>query len=205
MDLGYARVSTTHQDLTRQLDALRAAGIPDDRIYVDKKTGANVDREGLRALLDFARDGDTIVLVTLDRLGRTVRDTLNVIHDLTARGIGVRTLRDAVPIDTTDGDSPMARLAVLLLALFAEMERVYMLERAASARAAAAARGRQVGRPSVVDPDKLAFAVHLRDVQQAPMAEIVRKTGLSRATLYRHLPARPEVVPTASGTVPAER
>jgi DNA-binding transcriptional ArsR family regulator len=82
------------------------------------------------------------------------------------------------------------------------MERTYMLERAAAARASAAARGRQVGRPSVVDPKKLAYATHLRDVDGASMAEIVERTGLSRATLYRHLPPRPEAAPTAAGIAP---
>ncbi len=76
MDLGYARVSTVKQDLDRQIEALMAAGIARDRIYLDKKSGATVDRPGLRAVLEYARDGDVIVVHTLDRLGRTVRDTL---------------------------------------------------------------------------------------------------------------------------------
>lgn len=205
MELGYARVSTTHQDLTRQLDALAEVGIPEDRTFVDKRTGSTTDREGLQALLSYARPGDTIVVVTLDRLGRTVRDTLNMLHDLTERGVGVRTLKDAVPIDTGAGESAMGRLAVLLLALLAEMERTYMLERAAAARASAAARGRQVGRPRVVDPKKLAYATHLRDVDGASMAEIVERTGLSRATLYRHMPPRPEAAPTVAGIAPESR
>jgi DNA invertase Pin-like site-specific DNA recombinase len=89
MQLGYARVSTTKQDLDRQIDGLQQADIATDRIYLDKKSGAGTDRPGLRALLDYARDGDVIVVHTLDRLGRTVRDTLNMIHHLTERGIGM--------------------------------------------------------------------------------------------------------------------
>jgi len=95
-ELGYARVSTAKQDLDRQIDALSAAGIPAERIYLDKKSGATTDRPGLRVLLDYARSGDVIVVHTLDRLGRTVRDTLNLIHDLAERGVGVRNLADPI-------------------------------------------------------------------------------------------------------------
>src|SRR5882757_208520 len=87
MDLSYCRVSTTAQDLTRQIDAMRAAGVAEEHIYVDKRTGATMDRDGLTALLGFARPGDRINLLTLDRLGRNMRETLNLVHDLTQRGI----------------------------------------------------------------------------------------------------------------------
>lgn len=89
MALGYARVSTVKRDPDRQIDALRQAGIAAERIYVDRKSGSAVDRAGLRAVLEYARDGDVIVVHTLDRLGRTVRDALNLIHDLSDRSKGV--------------------------------------------------------------------------------------------------------------------
>ena len=194
MDLGYARVSTVKQDLDRQIDALRGVGIAAERIYVDKKSGSTVDRPGLRAVLDYARDGDVIVVHTLDRLGRTVRDTLNLIHDLAARGVGVRNLADPIKVDSSNPEDPMAQLSVVLLALFGQMERTYALERAAHARAVATAKGRRVGRPSVVDTDKLSYAEHLREHGHT-MAEIVAKTGIARTSLYRHLPPRsPEPV-----------
>ena len=75
MDLSYCRVSTTAQDLTRQIDAMRAAGVAEEHIYVDKRTGATMDRDGLTALLGFARPGDRINLLTRDRLGRNMRET----------------------------------------------------------------------------------------------------------------------------------
>jgi len=194
MDLGYARVSTVKQDLDRQIDALRGVGIAAERIYVDKKSGSTVDRPGLRAVLDYARDGDVIVVHTLDRLGRTVRDTLNLIHDLAERGVGVRNLADPIKVDSSNPEDPMAQLSVVLLALFGQMERTYALERAAHARAVATAKGRRVGRPSVVDTDKLSYAEHLREHGHT-MAEIVAKTGIARTSLYRHLPPRsPEPV-----------
>lgn len=199
MELGYARVSTAKQDLDRQIDALRREGIDVERIYVDKKSGSTVDRPGLRAVMEYARDGDVIVVHTLDRLGRTVRDTLNLIHELSERGIGIRNLADPIKIDSTNPDDPMSQLAVVLLALFGQMERTYTLERAAHARAVATAKGRRVGRPSVVDPDKLAYAMHLRDTGHT-IAEIVTKTGITRTTLYRHLPPRPAAPVTAGAT-----
>src|SRR5512135_3746847 len=166
------------------------AGLARERIYLDKKSGATVQRPGLRAALAYAREGDVIVVHTLDRLGRTVRDTLNLIHDLSKRGIGVRTLADPIRVDSSNPDDPMAQLAVVLLALFGQMERTYAVERAAHARAVAAAKGRRVGRPTVVDADRLAYAAHLRDSGHT-IAEIVVKTGITRSSLYRHLPPRP--------------
>jgi DNA invertase Pin-like site-specific DNA recombinase len=205
VELGYARVSTAKQDLDRQVDALRQAGIAPERIYLDKKSGATTDRPGLRAALAYARDGDVIVVHTLDRLGRTVRDTLNLIHELAERGVGIRNLADPIKVDSSNPADPMAQLAVVLLALFAQMERTYTLERAAHARAVATAKGRRIGRPVVVDPDKLAYAAHLRDTGHT-IAEIVTKTGIARTSLYRHLPPRPAQLHTAAAPPPtAER
>ena len=198
MDLGYARVSTAKQDLDRQIDALVAAGIAPERICLDKRSGATTDRPGLRALLGYARAGDVIVVHTLDRLGRTVRDTLNLIHELAERGVGVRNLADPIKVDSSRPDDPMAQLAVVLLALFGQMERTYTLERAAHARAVATAKGRRIGRPVAVDPGKLEWAAHLRDTG-ATIAEIVAKTGIARTSLYRHLPPRPAEPLTAGG------
>jgi DNA invertase Pin-like site-specific DNA recombinase len=199
VELGYARVSTAKQDLERQIAALLEAGIGRERIYVDKKSGATVDRPGLRAVLEYAREGDVIVVHTLDRLGRTVRDTLNLIHELSERGVGVRNLADPIRVDSSRPDDPMAQLAVVLLALFAQMERTYTMERAAHARAVAAAKGRRVGRPVLVDAAKLEWAAHLRESGHT-IAEIVSKTGIARTSVYRHLPPRPASAVTADGS-----
>ena len=124
-----------------------SSGSRPERIYVDKKFGSTTDRHGLRALLGYARAGDVIVVHTLDRLGRTVRDTLNLIHDLAERGIGIRNLADPIRVDSSRPEDPMAQLAVVLLALFGQMERTYTVERAAHARSVAQAKGRRNGRP----------------------------------------------------------
>jgi len=202
VELGYARVSTVKQDLDRQIDALTAAGVAPERIYLDKKSGASRDRPGLRAVIDYARDGDVIVVHTLDRLGRTVRDTLNLIHELTERGVGVRNLADPIKVDSSSPDDPMAQLAVVLLALFGQMERTYAMERAAHARAVASAKGRRIGRPVLVDADQIAYAAHLRDTGHT-IADIVAKTGIARSSLYRHLPARPTPSLTAAADTDA--
>lgn len=185
MELGYARVSTTHQDLDRQLDALSQHGIPAERIYQDKKTGATIDRPGFAELRRYAREGDTIVATNLDRLGRNLRECLNIVHDMREQGIGIKTLKDPIPIDTTD-NSAMAELAVALLALFAHMERVFMRERAAHAREVAEAKGKHPGRPRKIDAGKLATAQAAVNSGQS-VAEAAAAIGVSRATLYRHL------------------
>lgn len=186
LELGYARVSTTKQSLDRQLDALTATGIGDERIYVDKKTGANIDRDGLNRLLAYARPGDTIVVHTLDRIGRNLREVLNLVHDLAERGIGVRSLADPLPINTAD--EGMGRIAFLLLALFAEMERTFTAERAAHARAVAEAAGRQIGRPIAHPEDKIEYARLLRD-QGDSLGKIAAKTGIPKTSLHRYLNA----------------
>src|ERR1039457_7004908 len=206
MELGYARVSTVKQDLDRQIDALEQAGIPRDRIYVDKKSGATTDRPGLREVIAYARARDVIVVHTLDRLGRTVRDTLNLIHELAERKVGVRNLADPIKVDSSNPEDPMAQLAVVLLALFGQMERTYTMARAAHARAAAAAtaKGRRVGRPVLVDRGKLEWAAHLRE-SGSTIAEIMEKTGIPHTSLYRHLPPRPAPAVTADESAGVDR
>lgn len=192
LDLGYARVSTTKQSLERQLDALAAGGIPDERIFTDKKTGTTVDRDGLTALLKYARRGDTLVVYTLDRLGRNLREVLNLVHDLAERGIGVRSLGDPLPINTAD--EGMGRVAFLLLALFAEMERTFTAERAGHARAVAEAAGRQIGRPLAHTAEKIEYA-RLLKAQGDSLGSIAGKTGIPKTSLHRYL------APTGSDTL----
>jgi DNA invertase Pin-like site-specific DNA recombinase len=185
MDLSYCRVSTTAQDLTRQIDAMRAAGIAEEHIYVDKRTGATMDRDGLTALLGFARPGDRINLLTLDRLGRNMRETLNLVHDLTQRGIFLRTLGDKLAVDTSE-PGPGTDMAIALLAMFAQMERIYMLERAAGARAAKQARGLPAGRPAKLNATTRAGAAQRIGDGVTP-DQVAADLGVSRSTLYREL------------------
>ncbi len=127
-----------------------------------------------------------------------------MIHELSECGIGVRNLADPIKVDSSRPEDPMAQLAVVLLALFAQMERTYTMERAAHARAVATAKGRRVGRPVLVEPSKLEWAAHLRESGHT-IAEIVKKTGIPRTSLYRHLPPRPAPAVTADGGPATER
>lgn len=182
--LGYARVSTEKQSLARQEHALTEAGVSLDRIYVDKMSGARSDRPGFTAMLHYARAGDTIVAYTLDRLGRNLREVLNLCHDLEQRGVNVKTLADPMPVNTTA--EGMGRMAFLMLALFAEMERTFANERAAHARSVAAAHGRRIGRPKAHSEETIEYARLLRQ-QGDSLGEIARKTGIPRASAHRYL------------------
>jgi DNA invertase Pin-like site-specific DNA recombinase len=164
---------------------MRAAGIAEGHVYVDKRTGANMDRDGLTALLGFARTSDRISLLTLDRLGRNMRETLNMVHDLTQRGIFLRTLGDKLAVDTSD-PGPGTDMAIALLAMFAQMERIYMLERAAGARAAKEARGVPAGRPAKLNAATRAGAAQ-RIKDGALPGQVAAELGVSRSTLYREL------------------
>lgn len=188
MDLGYARVSTPRQSLDAQIDRLHDAGI--EKIWTDKKSGKNTDRPGLADLLDYARGGDCIVVTKLDRLGRNLRETLNLFHELPERGIAIRTLDDPLVIDTGANDTT-SKISVALLGLFAEMERAYMLERTERARAAALERGVAPGPKMKLTAEDIDRAVYLRDIKKLSMSEVADKIGVSVATLYRRLPPRP--------------
>ncbi|MCX4574257.1 recombinase family protein [Streptomyces sp. NBC_01571] len=164
---------------------MRAAGVAEEHIYVDKRTGANMDREGLAALVAFARPGDRINVLTLDRLGRNMRETLNLVHDLTQRGIHLRTLGDKLAVDTGE-PGPGTEMAIALLAMFAQMERIYMLERAAGARAAKQAHGLPTGRPAKLNATTRAGAAQ-RIKDGAIPEQVAAELAVSRSTLYREL------------------
>lgn len=181
---GYARVSTAQQSLERQEHALTEAGVPLDRIYTDKLSGARADRPGLKTLLTYARAGDTVIVYTLDRLGRNLREMLNLVHDLGGRGIRVRSLADPIPVDTAA--EGMGRLAFLLLGLFAEIERTYANERAAHARAVAAAKGRRIGRRKAHSEETIEYARLLRQEGHS-LGEIEKRTGIPRSSVHRYL------------------
>lgn len=182
-NLGYARVSTAHQSLDQQHDALRAAGV--DRIFDDVMSGVRDDRPGLTALLDYAREGDTVTVVALDRLGRSLSGIVRTVDDLTRRGIVLRSLREGVDYSTAVG-----RMVAGIFASLAEYERTLINERANAAREAARARGRQVGRPRSLDEAKLEQVRILRAAGQSPRG-IARTLGVSEATVYRGLRSLP--------------
>lgn len=179
--LGYARVSTTHQTLDQQQDALTAAGVQVDRIYSDKLSGTRSDRPGLAALLDYARPGDEIVVVGIDRLGRNAAEVMLTIRDLMERGITLRSLREGVDTSTAAG-----RMLAGVLASLAELELELGRERRAASREARTARGVSNGRPPKLSAEQVALAKRMRD-QGEPVPTIAETFGISRATAYRLL------------------
>jgi DNA invertase Pin-like site-specific DNA recombinase len=177
--LGYARVSTLEQDPRLQLDALAAAGV--DQVFVDHASGALTDRPQLAALLEQIRPGDTLVVWRLDRLGRSTAHLMQTVTELGERGIGFASLTEAIDTDTAAG-----RLLFHVLASLAGFERDLIRERTIAGLAAARARGRRGGRPTVMTPEKLAVARQMIEAG-ATKAVVARTIGVSRPTLYDHL------------------
>jgi DNA invertase Pin-like site-specific DNA recombinase len=181
--LGYARVSTGHQSLDAQSDALTAAGIDGDRIYTDKLTGTSTkeQRPGLARLMDYARPGDTIVVVGIDRLGRSAAEVMLTIKDLLDRQVVIRSLREGV-----DSSTPTGRAVLGIMASLAELELELGRERRTAAKAARKARNLPIGRPRKLTAEQIALAQRMRAGGE-PVPEIAKTLGVSRPTMYRLL------------------
>lgn len=181
MRLGYARVSTREQNLDHQLDALHAAGC--HKVFCDKASGKLARRPEWDRLLEQARAGDQLVITRLDRAGRSVAHLVELAADLEARGIALVVLQQGI-----DTATPAGRLTFHILAALGEFSADLIRENTRDGLAAAAARGRRGGRPTVMTPGKLAVARQLADAGVRP-GEIARTIGVSRPTVYRHLDA----------------
>lgn len=176
--LGYARVSTLDQDPKLQLDALAAAGCA--KMFEDRASGARADRPGLQKALDYVRDGDVLIVWKLDRLGRNLPHLIETVSALEKRGVGFRSLTEA--IDTT---TPGGRLVFHLFGALGQFERDLIRERTRAGLAAAATRGRKGGRRPVITPEKLKRAREIVDkgltVREAALRLKVGKTALYEA------------------------
>jgi DNA invertase Pin-like site-specific DNA recombinase len=191
-NIGYVRVSTNRQTLDKQYDSLNAAGV--ERIFEDKSTGAKFNRAGLLALLDYVRTGDTVTVESLDRLGRSMSEVIRTADDLHQRGIILRTLKEGI-----DYSTPTGRMIAGIFASLAEYERVLINERAADARAAAKARGKQTGRPRALTAEQTALVRRMRDAGES-VPTIVSTLKVSRATVYRVLNEQDTAVPVSSAS-----
>ncbi|OKH65370.1 resolvase [Mycobacterium sp. SWH-M1] len=182
--LGYARVSTLGQDLDAQLAALAAAGVDHNRVFTDKLSGAaNTARPGLAALLDYARDGDTVVVAAIDRLGRSVAEVTRTIADLGERRILLRALREGV-----DTGTPTGRAVAAIMATLAELELELGKERRAASRASRRARQLPATKPAKLGSDRQEQLRRLASTGE-PVHELAKAFGISRATAYRYLSA----------------
>lgn len=180
MRVGYARVSSDDQKLDLQLDALRNAGCK--RIFEDRKGGARADRPGLARLRDTVRDGDVVIIWRLDRLGRSLRDLLEIAAFFEAEGVGLRSLQEN--IDTT---SSGGKLIFHIFGALAEFERGIIRERTNAGLAAARARGRVGGRPKALSPKEHRLLIKLYNQRDHSIAELCKIFNISKPTLYSYL------------------
>ena len=179
--VGYTRVSTVAQTLEQQNEALAAAGVV-TKTFSDTMSGARDDRPGLAALLEYVRDGDTVVVWKLDRLGRNTLHILETVRLLTDRGVRLVSTTDGIDSSTAAG-----RMVIGVLASMAEFERELIKERTALKRETSRANGTKFGRPhKVSDPEHIATARRMKDDGHTAK-DIAKYLGVSRATLYRYL------------------
>jgi len=183
MLVGYARVSTHEQNLTLQTDALEEAGCR--KIFRDQVSGASTDRPGLRAALEYLREGDTLLVWRLDRLGRSLKELIEIVAGLEKQGIGFKSLQESIDTTTSGG-----RLIFHVFGALAEFERNLIRERTQAGLKAARARGRKGGRPKALDDKKIALAYRLYDERKHTVREICQILGISKPTLYAYLQQR---------------
>jgi DNA invertase Pin-like site-specific DNA recombinase len=177
---GYARVSTDDQNLDLQRDALNRAGC--DRLYEEKASGKSADRPQLEECLADLREGDTLTVWRLDRLGRSLPDLVRVVADLEKRGVGFESLSERIETVSAAG-----KLIFHVFAALAEFERNVIRERTQAGLTAARARGRCGGRkPKIGDKERREIQA-LYDAKTVPVTDIAKRYGVSRTTLYKHL------------------
>ncbi len=180
MLVGYARVSTTDQDLTVQLDALAASGC--ERVFSEKRSGRRVDdRQGLAEVMEFVRRGDTLLVTRLDRFARSTQDLHNLLAKLDAKGVGFRCLAQS-GVDTT---TSTGKLTLAILGAVAAFEADLRAERQAEGIAKAKAAGKYRGRSATIDYAKVR---KLRDQGNSP-TEIAHLLRIGRTSVYRALSA----------------
>lgn len=181
MLIGYARVSTQDQTLDLQLDALKKAGC--EKLCTDTASGAKADRKGLQEALNLLRAGDALVVWRLDRLGRTLKQLIELINDLNAKDIGFMSLQENIDTTTSGG-----KLIFHIFGALAEFEREVIKERTNAGLTAARARGRLGGRPKAIDdPKKIARLRALYEDKNHTIDEICAMMGVSKTTLHRYV------------------
>lgn len=187
MLIGYMRVSKADgsQATHLQRDALMEAGVNPAYIYEDQASGKREDRPGLMTCLKALRPEDTLVVWKLDRLGRDLRHLINIVHDLTGRGVGLKVLTGhGAAINTT---TPAGKLVFGIFAALSEFERELISERTKAGLASARARGRKGGRPYKMTAAKLRLAMAAMGEPETKVSDLCEELGITRQTLYRHV------------------
>ncbi|HEY1248131.1 MAG TPA: recombinase family protein [Nitrososphaera sp.] len=180
MLIGYARVSTQDQTLDLQKDALEQIGCT--KIFTDTASGATFERKGLDEALAYVREGDTLVVWRLDRLGRSLKHLIETIANLNERKIGFKSIQENIDTTTSGG-----KLVFHLFGALAEFERDIIRERTLAGLQAARARGRVGGKPKALSPNQQTIAQVLYNDKNNSIDDICKTLGISRATLYRYI------------------
>ena len=177
--VGYARVSALDQKLDSQCDALQQAGC--HKVFADHVSGITADRPGWEQLMAYVRPGDTVIVMELSRMSRSLMQLLAVVQTFEHQGIELVSLRENIDTSTATGRGFLAMMGVI-----SQMERELKAERTAAGRAAAKARGRTGGRPRI-DPDKLEEARILYLNSDWTAAQVCQRVGIGRRTLFSYL------------------
>ncbi len=176
---GYARVSTEQQCLDRQLDMLEKYGV--DKIYNEKMTGTKRSRPELEKLLERLTEGDTVVVESLSRLGRSTKDLIWLMETFNSKGVNLVSLKESIDTTTSTG-----KLLFTLMSALAQFERDVLADRTRAGLASARARGHKGGRPTT-DNEKIRKAIKLYKSGEYTVKEIAEMTGVRRSTLYNYL------------------
>lgn len=179
--IGYVRVSSFDQNPERQLEQVQV-----DRLFTDKASGKDIQRPELERLLGFVREGDTVVVHSMDRLARNLDDLRRVVQKLTQRGVRIEFVKESLTF--TGEDSPMANLMLSVMGAFAEFERALIRERQREGIALAKQRGAYRGRKKALSPEQVTD-LQQRAAAGEQKATLAREFGISRETLYQYLRA----------------
>lgn len=191
MLVGYARVSTTEQNPAHQTDALARAGVAPSDIHTDVASGAKASRPQLDLALRLMRDGDTLVITRLDRLGRSLLHLVTLGAQLRNRGIGLHVLEQSIDTSTAEGRAMFGMLSVL-----AKLQRELIIANTRDGLTAARARGRVGGRKPRLTPEQAALAQQLYDARDKTVTQIAALFGVPRSTVYGHLTVSTDSAPT---------
>ena len=181
MLIGYCRVSTSDQNLSLQKDELKKFGC--SKIYEDVASGSKSERVGLEAAIDFAREGDTIVIWKLDLLGRSLRDLIEIVNRLEQSGVSFVCITQNI-----DTRTPGGKLFFHIFGALAEYERELIRERTKAGLTAARARGRKGGRKPAMTEEQIEQARAMMDNPKLKIKSIIKTLGISKATLYKYVP-----------------
>ena len=183
MLVGYARVSTVEQNLDRQMDMLINYGLDKRNIYQEKITGTKADRPELNRMIEELRDGDVVVIADLTRVSRSTKDLLEIVDRIKGKGASIKSIKDTW-LDTTT-ENPYNSFLLTVMSGLSQLERDLISTRTKEGLASAKARGRNGGRPS--ERNEKAEIVRMLYEKGYKIVDIVKQTGLSRATVYRTL------------------